>query len=120
MHLGHQRTGGIEHAQATRLGLAAHGLRDAVGGENDDGTGRRGIEFVDKDRALGLQVIDHEAVMHHLVADINRRAEFFQRLFDDGDRPFDAGAKAPRIGQQDAHRMPTISASKRSVWPASG
>jgi hypothetical protein len=101
MHLGHQRAGGIENVQAACLGLGTHRLRDAVGAENDGGAGGHFGEFLDEDRAFCLEVVDDEGVVDDFVADVDRRAELFQRAFDDGDGAVDAGAEAAGIGEKD-------------------
>jgi hypothetical protein len=59
------------------------------------------VEFLDEDGALGLEAIDHVAVVHHFVPHVDRRAELFQRAFDDGDGALDAGAEAAGVGEQD-------------------
>jgi hypothetical protein len=61
-------------------------------------------QFLDEYRALGLEVVDDEGVVHDFVAHVDRRAEFFQRALDDGDGAVDAGAEAARIGKQDGGR----------------
>ncbi len=40
VHLGHERAGGVVHAQAARLGFRAHRLRHAVRAEDDRVAGR--------------------------------------------------------------------------------
>jgi hypothetical protein len=54
------------------------------------------VEFLDKDRALGLEALDDVAIVHDLVADIDRRAIGLQRQHDDLDGTVDAGAEAAR------------------------
>jgi hypothetical protein len=61
------------------------------------------VELLDKHRALALEVVDDEAVVHDLVAHVDRRTELGERLLDDGDRAVHAGAEAPRIGEHDVH-----------------
>ena len=72
-----------------------------MGAEDDRGAGRHLVKFFDEDRTLGLQVVDDEGVVHDFMAHIDRRAEFFQRAFDDGDGAVDAGAESARIGEKD-------------------
>ena len=101
VHLGHQRAGGVEHLEAARVGLAAHVERHAVGRE-DHGRARRDlVELLDEDRALGAQVLDHELVVHDLVAHVDRRAVDGERAFHDLDGAIDAGAEPARLGQKD-------------------
>jgi hypothetical protein len=103
MDLGHQRTGGVEHLQAASGGLGAHRLRDAVGAEDDGGVVRHLVQFLHEHRAALAQVFDHEAVVHHLVADVDRGAEGLDGALDDLDGAVDAGAEAAGIGEDDFH-----------------
>ena len=103
VHLGDERTGRVEHAQTPCLGLAAHGLRDAVGAE-DHGAARGNLaKRLDEHGAFALQVLDHVFVVHDLVADVDRRAVDRERALDDADRALDTGAKTAWIGEQDFH-----------------
>ena len=52
----------------------------------------------------GAQVFHHVAVVHDLVAHVDRRAERLQRALDDLDGAVDAGAETAGIGQQDLHQ----------------
>ncbi|MNR29694.1 hypothetical protein D3C85_1470970 [compost metagenome] len=104
VHLGHQRTGGVVHRQAAGFRLLAHRLRHAVRRVDQGGAGRHILQLLDEDGALVAQVVDHEAVVHHLVADIDRGAVDFQRALDDGDGTVDAGAETARVGQHDGLR----------------
>ena len=103
VHLRHQRTGRIEHAKPACVGLAAHGLRNAVCAEDHGGAVRHLVELVDEHRALRAQLVDDEAVVHDFVAHVDRRAERLERALDDLDRAVDAGAETARIGQQHVH-----------------
>ncbi len=70
-------------------------------------TGRSGghfVQFLDEDRAPGAQAVDHELVVHDLVAHIDRRAPFLDRHFDDLDRAVHAGAEAARGGEIEGER----------------
>ena len=74
MHLGDQRTGGVEREEVAAAGLRRHRFRHAMGGEDHRRVGVGDlVEFLDEDRALGAQALDHVAVVHDLVADIDRR-----------------------------------------------
>ncbi len=75
VHLGHQRTGGIEYLQSAPDCFLLHGGRDAVRGEDHRGAVRHLVEFLDEHRALGAQAVDHVAVVHHFVPHVDRRAE---------------------------------------------
>ena len=108
VHLGHQRAGRVEHLQAARLGLAPHRLRHAVRAEDHGAAGGHLVQLLDEHRALGAQVVDHEPVVHDLVAHVDRRAELRERALDDRDGAVDAGAEAARIGEQDVHQGSAI------------
>jgi hypothetical protein len=71
-----------------------------VGAEHDRHAVGHFVEFLDENRALGLQAIDHIAVVDDLVAHIDRRAVAFERALDDLDRAVDPGAEAARRGDQ--------------------
>ena len=58
-------------------------------------------EFLDENRALGLQAVHDVAVVDDLVPDIDRGAVDRQRPFHDIDRPHHAGAEAPRGTKHD-------------------
>ena len=65
--------------------------------------GGTSAQVVHEHRAAFSQALHHHAVMHDFVAHIDRRAVFFQRAFNDFYRAVDAGAKTPRVGEQDLH-----------------
>src|SRR5205814_6735868 len=92
-----------EHGEAARLRLRPHRLRHAVRAEHDGCAAGNFVELLDEHRALALQIIDDEAVMHDLVAHVDRRAELRERLLDDCDCPIDAGAESARIGEKNLH-----------------
>ncbi len=71
-------------------------------GREDDRRGGVGDfrEFLDENRALGPQAVDDIAVMHDLVADIDRWTIDLQGLFHSIDGTDDAGAEATRRTQQ--------------------
>ncbi len=99
--LGHQWTGGVEDAEAALGGFLAHRLRNAVRAEDHGGAARHLAQLLDEHRAARAQALDHEAVVHHLVPDVDGRAEQVQRTLDDVDRAVDASAEAAGVGEQD-------------------
>ena len=101
MHFGDQRTRGVDHVQAALLGLAAYFGRHAVRAENRPRAGRYFVEFLDKHRARGAQLLHHVLVMHNFLADINRRAVQIERNLHYVDSPDDAGAETTRLEQKD-------------------
>ena len=106
VHLGDERTGRVEHAQAAAPCLGLHGLRNAVRAEDHGRAVRDLVEFLDEHGAEPAQPVDHEPVVHDLVAHVDRRAEQLERPLDDVDRAVDAGAEAAGIGEQ--NRMGSV------------
>src|SRR5690606_14719449 len=103
VHLGHQRAGRVEHLQSAPLRLLAHRARDAVGAEDHGAAVGHLVELFDEDRPAALEVLDHEAVVHHLVPHVDRRPEGLDGALDDLDRAIDAGAETAGIGEDDVH-----------------
>ena len=100
--LAHQRAGGVDDRQVAAAGrLLADLGRDAVGGEDDDGSGRHLVELLHEDRPPALQVADDMAVVHDLPADVDRRAEAFDGPLHDLDGPLDAGTERAWRGEHD-------------------
>jgi hypothetical protein len=102
--LGDERAGRVEIEQVARLGIFRNRLRHAVRGKDDRLLAmlfRDFVQFLDEDRALGLQAFHDIAVVHDLVAHIDRRAIGLQRQHDDLDRAVDTGAEAARAAQSD-------------------
>jgi len=96
MHLADQRASGIYKQHLPRLGRSWDRFRHAMGGKDHGAVIGAVVQFLDKDRALVSQAVDHEFVMHDFVAHIDRRAPFFQGHFHDLDGAVHAGAKAAR------------------------
>jgi hypothetical protein len=103
VHLGDQRTGGVDHAQLARIGVRAHGGRDTVGAEDEQGAGRDLGRIVDEDGAALAQRLHHVAVVHDLVAHVDGRAEAVEGPLHDLDGTVDAGAEAAGAGEEDVH-----------------
>ena len=104
VHLGHQRAGGVEYAQTAFAAGVANRPRYAVRAENDRGAVRHLVQFVDEHGARAAQAVDHEAVVHHLVAHVDRSAEALERtLHDLGGDPdkliLHPGTRSPEIRQ---------------------
>ena len=116
VHLGDQRARRVEIEEIARLGIGRHGFRHAMGGE-DDGLLAMGlrdlVEFLHEDRALGLQPLHDIAVVHDLMAHIDRGAIGLQRQHDDLDGTVDAGAKAARAAQPDGQIRSVLSHAHR-------
>ena len=99
MDLADQGAGRIDKDHLAAAGLGGDGLGHTMGREDHRPVGGAFVQFFDKDRALVAQAVNDEFVMHDLVADIDRRAPFLTRHFDDLDGPVDTGTKAARRGQ---------------------
>ena len=93
--LGHQRTGGVNHAQPAFCAVLANLRRDSVRAVNNALAVGHFVLAVDKDRALAPKFLDHEAVVDNLLAHINRRPKRLQSNADHVNRPHHARAKAP-------------------------
>jgi hypothetical protein len=72
-----------------------------MGGEDDCRPFRHLIEFIDKQRAFGLKLFDHETVMNDFMADIDRPARDFERPLDNLNGAIDTRAKAARPCKDD-------------------
>ena len=103
--LGDQRAGRVDIEEVAPAGLGRNGLGHAMGGEHDRAVVGHLVEFVDEHRALRLEVLDHVAIVHDLVADVDRPAIAFDRALHDLDGTVDAGAEAARAGEQDRERL---------------
>ena len=71
--------------------------------EDHRGVGRHLVEFLDEHGPEAAQPVDHELVVHDLVAHVDRRAEELDGALDDVDGTVHAGAEAAGIGEQDLH-----------------
>ena len=70
MDLGHQRAGRIDHAQAAIFGAIPFARRDAMSAENHALAFGHLIEGFDENRAFLFEGLEHEAVVHYLMAHI--------------------------------------------------
>ena len=103
MHFADQWAGCIEDLQLTVTGLVFHFACDAVGAENRHGAERHGVEFVDKQGALVLQLLDYLPIVDDFMAHIDRSSEQLQSALDGIDCPHDTCAKAPGLGEEYVH-----------------
>ncbi len=99
--------------------FALHRHRDAVGREDHGRAGGHLGELLDEDRAEVAQPLDHVAVVHHLVAHVDGRAEQLDGALDDVDGAVDAGAEAAWIGEQYLHHGRTLRAARVSSQASS-
>ena len=101
MHLADERAGCVEHPQAACLRVAVDLRRDPVGGENHRAALGHVELGVDEDRAPVGKLGDDVAVVHDLLAHVDRRAEMVERPLDRVHGPVDAGAVAARRCQHE-------------------
>ena len=99
MDLGDERAGGVDNPQFAILGAVPFAGRDAMSAENDALAGGHLVEALDKNRALAFQRLEHEAVVHDLMAHVERASVGAQRAADGLDGTIDAGAKSARLSQ---------------------
>ncbi len=114
MNLGDERAGGVDNAQLAVLGAVPFAGRDPMSAEDDALAGGHLVEALDKNRAFLFQRLEHEAVVHDLMAHVERASVGAQRAADSLDGTIDAGAKSARLSQDDffnrsfAQRHPTF------------
>ena len=105
--LGNQRAGRVEIEEIARRGVGRHGFRHAMRGKDHRLAAmlrRYLVQFLDEDRALGFEPLDHIAIVNDLVPDIDRRAIGLEGQDDDLDRAIDAGTEAARRAKTDSER----------------
>ena len=89
--------------QPTCFGIPLDRLVYTMGAEYGDRLMRHFVESFDKDRALGLQTIDHRLVMDDFMAYVDRRAVPLQRALDNVDGAYHAGAETTGLSKNDPH-----------------
>ncbi len=99
MHLGNQWTGCVYVNHLALFSLGGYGFRHAVGGENHGAICWAVFELLNKHGPFGAQAVNDEFVMNDLMADINRRAPFLDRHFDNLDGAINARAESARGSQ---------------------
>ena len=116
VHLGDQRAGRVEIEEFARLRIGRHGFGHAMGGEDDGLLAvlvRNLVELFNEDRALGFEAFHDIAVVHDLVAHIDRGAIGLQRQHDDLDGAVDAGAETARAAEPDGQIRSVLSHAHR-------
>ena len=108
MDFADKRAGRIDIEQLAPVGLCGHGLGHAMRREYDRHIVRHLVQFLDEDRALGLQRIDHIAIMDDLVPYIDRRTVFLERALHDFDGAVDTCTKAAWRGDQQLERQARV------------
>ena len=76
-----------------------------MGGEDHRPAVGHLVELLDEDRALTFQGLHDLAIVHDLVAHVDRPAIALDRALHDLDGAIDAGAEAARAGEQDRERL---------------
>ncbi len=76
--LRNQRARRIQHRKAARFRLVDDRLGDAMGAEDRHGAVGNLIQGIDEDGPHPLEPLDDMTIVHDLVADIDRSAEFFE------------------------------------------
>ncbi len=92
-----------------------------MGAEDRHGAVGNLIQLLDKDRAHALELLDHMAIVHDFVADIDRGAEFLESPLDDLDRPHDAGAETSGLSHKNPHPdqfLPQGQSRQTACWVA--
>jgi hypothetical protein len=75
-----------------------------MGRENNRFIIRDLVQLVDKNGTPIGEAVNHPTIMHNLMADIDRRAIFYQRAFNNLHSPINTRAKAAWLRQGQAHR----------------
>ena len=103
VHLGDERAGRVEDEDVARGRVLAARASARRAPRRRPGRPDSGISSSSstKTAPFGLQALHHIAVVHDLVAHIDRGAEALERLLDDLDGALDAGAEAARGAEQD-------------------
>ncbi len=115
VHLCHQGTRCIEHAQPALPCFALHTLGYAVGRENHDAARRNLIEIIDKHRAFGTKIVNDVLVMNNFMPDVNRCAVHRKRPLDDFDRAINAGTETTRLREDNFHRFRRFAIGHRAT-----
>jgi hypothetical protein len=104
MNLGYKRAGGINSNHLTAFGLRNDCFGYAMGGKNNRGTFGNFIEFLNKYSPHSGKTIHDVPVMHDLVADVDRRAEFLKCDFNYTNSTINAGTETAWRGKADPDR----------------
>ena len=101
VHLGDQRTGGVDGLEAAGGSRPMHLWRHPVCGEDDDRTLRDLVGLADEHGATLGERVDDVPVVNDLFAHVDGCSVLVQGAFDGLDRTVDARAVTARLGQQD-------------------
>jgi len=102
---GDKWTGRVEHGELPRFSVILDHLRHTMCTKDRARTARNLREVLYEACALGLQALNHMAVVHNLVPHIDRRSILLKGPLDDLDGSNDAGTVAARLGQDHLHAL---------------
>ncbi len=100
MDLADQRAGGVEIVEPACLCCLGHHLGHAMGRKDNRAAIRHFVQFLHEYRAKAAQSVDHIAIVHDFMPNIDGRAKSLDRQFDNLDGSVDARAKTARRGNQ--------------------
>jgi len=92
-------TCGIDDLEITGLAIVANFGRDSVCAVDHALARGNLINGIDKDRALGLEIFNHVAIVDDLLTDVDRGAKSVQGDLNDVNGADDSGAKSARLEQ---------------------
>src|SRR3974390_1164205 len=99
MHLGHQGTGRVDNLQMLCRGFLSHFRRGPMRTEDGYRACRNVVNLLDKDHAPGPEGLDHVAIVHNLLANVDGAFENGQGYFHDFDGSVHAGTEAAWLWQ---------------------
>ena len=105
VNLRHEGAGGVENRKAANLRVVLHGPRYPVRAEDRDCACRYLGEILNEASAFCFEAFNDIAIVHDLVAHINRRSMFLKRPFHDIDCADDACTIATRLSEYDLHGL---------------
>ena len=115
MDFGYQRAGGIKNAETTLCRFFLDCFGYAVSRVNQCGTLWDIRQVIDKYGTFCPQIVDDEFVVNDLMADVNRRAEFFECTFNNADGTVNTGTEAAGIGKDNGFLSHVCSVFRRPL-----
>ena len=94
MHLGDQRTHGVDHVTATLVGIVHHAWCRAVRRQHDRAPNGNAEYVVNEHHTLGFESVNDNLVVHNLVVAVDRPVKRAHHPGQRLDRHFDSGTKA--------------------------
>ena len=115
MDFGYQRAGGIKNAETTLRRFFLYGFGYAVSRVNQRCALWDIRQVIDKYSTFCPQIVHDEFVVNDLMADVNRRAEFFECTFNNTDGTVNAGTEAAGIGKDNGFLSHVCSVFRRPL-----